>query len=253
MTVFDNTLTGTTTDTTKNPSAIGNNKVNDWFVWLDTTVPATPVVRLCHGPDWTDNVTRSAGTALIRVNGILLNNAAITNGPAAQRGTYVGTTYSSATAKIDWTFGSFAAGGGKASLNLWNCYNRVTVATQVNDLTASHTYNTNVFAPYMGNTNNSVDFVNGLAEDDFRARIGAYVTSNDLTSVAIGIGFDVSNAASGVVGTTGVAAGNNANGEFAAVNSLGKHTIFGVERGNGATGSTFYGNTAGGLIFLTRM
>jgi hypothetical protein len=85
-----------TTDTTKNPAAIGASKVNDWFVWNDNGT-----LRLSHGPDWTNDTTRSTGTALVRVNGIWLNNASITNGPAATRGTYVGTTRSNASSQLE--------------------------------------------------------------------------------------------------------------------------------------------------------
>lgn len=75
MTTFTE-LSCATTDTTKNPSAIGVNKVNDWFVWNDAGT-----MRLCHGPDWTNDTTRSAGTGIIRQNGIWMNATAITNGP----------------------------------------------------------------------------------------------------------------------------------------------------------------------------
>jgi hypothetical protein len=55
-----------TTDTTKSPAAIGASKVNDWFVWSDAGT-----IRIGHGPDWTSDTARSAGTALVMVNGIL--------------------------------------------------------------------------------------------------------------------------------------------------------------------------------------
>ncbi len=69
-------LSVATTDTAKSPAAIGVGKVNDWFVWSDDGT-----LRLSHGPDWTDDTTRSAGTALTMVDGVLLNNASITNTP----------------------------------------------------------------------------------------------------------------------------------------------------------------------------
>ena len=67
-----------TANTTKSPAAIGTSKVNDWFVWNDAGT-----IRLGHGPDWTTDILRAVGgNTPIMVNGILLNNAAITNGPA---------------------------------------------------------------------------------------------------------------------------------------------------------------------------
>jgi hypothetical protein len=85
---------------------MGASKVNDWFVWNDAGT-----IRLSHGPDWTSDTARSAGTALVMVNGILLNNVGITNGPAASRGTYVGTTRSNASSQIDFIIGGTGAGG----------------------------------------------------------------------------------------------------------------------------------------------
>lgn len=101
MTSIGTEISALTTDATKSPAAIGASKVNDWFVWNDAGT-----IRLGHGPDWTNDTTRSAGTALVMVNGIRLNSAAITNGPAAQRGTYVGTTRSNASSQFDWIVGA---------------------------------------------------------------------------------------------------------------------------------------------------
>jgi hypothetical protein len=58
---------------------------------------------------------------------ILLNSVAITNGPAASRGTYVGTTRSNGSSQLDWIVGGSASGGTAAFLWVWNAYNRVTV------------------------------------------------------------------------------------------------------------------------------
>ena len=81
------------------PAAVAASSVYDLFVWSNAGTPT-----LTRGPAWTNDTTRSAGTALVRVAGIYLNNAAITNGPAASRGTYVGTVRSNASAQIDWIF-----------------------------------------------------------------------------------------------------------------------------------------------------
>jgi putative flippase GtrA len=73
-------------DTAKSPAATAASSLYDMFAWNDAGT-----FRCTRGPAWTNGTTRSAGTALVRVKGVLVNNAAITNGPAAQRGTYVGT------------------------------------------------------------------------------------------------------------------------------------------------------------------
>lgn len=76
------------------PAATAASKVYDLFVWDDAGT-----LRLTRGPKWDDgtagsNTARGTGansTELERVKGIWLNKIAISNGPAANRGTYVGT------------------------------------------------------------------------------------------------------------------------------------------------------------------
>jgi hypothetical protein len=153
-------LSVATTDTTKNPAAIGANKVNDWFVWNDAGT-----IRLGHGPDWTSDTVRSAGTALVRVNGIWLNNASITNGPAAQRGIYVGTTRSNASSQLNWTLGTSASGGGAAVMAVWNAYNRVNCSTVVKDNNDSWTCPASTNRSFDNSNGNRVSLVVGLQED----------------------------------------------------------------------------------------
>lgn len=166
-------LSVATTDTSKNPAAIGASKVNDWFVWNDAGT-----IRLSHGPDWTSDTARSAGTGLTRVNGILLNDTAITNGPGAQRGTYVGTTRSNSSSLLNFTLGGSSAGGTEALLNVWNMYNRVIVGAHVTDNTASWNYSTNTTRPINNSTGNRVSFVCGLAEDPVQVSLNARGASN---------------------------------------------------------------------------
>lgn len=168
-----------TGDSLKNPGPIVANKVNDWFVWDDAGI-----FRLTHGPDWTDNVTRSAGTELVRVSGVLLNKVAITNGPAAERGTYVGTTRSNASAQLNFTYAGAAPGGVMGRIDVWNAYNRVAVTMQCKDTTDSYTYESTTPRIRNGSANNKIVFVNGLAEDGINVE-----TSQHVTNSAHAIGF----------------------------------------------------------------
>jgi hypothetical protein len=43
-------------------------------------------------------------------NGLWLNSVVITNGPAASRGTYVGTVKGDSASVLNWIFGDIAAG-----------------------------------------------------------------------------------------------------------------------------------------------
>jgi hypothetical protein len=233
MTAFTE-LSVQTTDTTKSPAAIGVNKVNDWFVWSDGGT-----IRLGHGPDWTNDSTRSAGTALVMVNGILLNNAAITNGPAASRGTYVGTTRSNGSSQLDWIFGAVAANGTAAFFGVWNAYNRRKVFSITGDSTDSWTYATVLYRPSNNSTTMRASFVSGLAEDAFISNFRCPCSGT--SGAAIAVAFDVTNAVSGCP-----AEGNNAfftelNAVFGGA-TLGFHFFQAIECAVSASSVTFYGD-----------
>ncbi|MGM4967426.1 hypothetical protein AB7714_28290 [Tardiphaga sp. 1201_B9_N1_1] len=227
-----------TTDTTKNPSVIGASKLNDWFRWNDAGT-----IRLVHGPDWTSDILRSAGTALVMVNGVLLNNAAITNGPAAQRGTYVGTTVSASDSKLYWLYGSAAVGGAGGFLGVWNMYNRVPVSA----MTADTTDTWSLAAPSIRGANNSaqmrVSFVSGLAEDSF---YGSYqCTTNNAAGggqSAIGVMYDSMTVFSGRVGASLQSSSNGTwSGEYRTP-ALGFHFFQAGEASQVTGNQLFYGD-----------
>lgn len=163
-------LSALSTDTTKSPAAIGVAKVNDWFIWDDAGT-----LRLSHGPDWTNDTTRSAATTLITQDGIWLNNVAITNGPGASRGTYVGTTRSNNSNLFQFYFGSNAVGGSDGKFYVWNMYNRVNFATRVTDDTTSWNYSTNTPRMLNNSGQNRLSFVQGLQEEGVTASIRARI------------------------------------------------------------------------------
>jgi hypothetical protein len=150
-------LANVTTDATKNPAAVIASNAYDLFVWSDNGVP-----RLGRGPVWTGN-TRNL--ALTRVRGILVNSAAITNGPAALGGTYVGTVFVNSALGVDWVYGTAATGGGAASLFVWNMYNRRQIITRVTDSQSPYTYSAAAVRQAGGSGTNQIMYVTGLAED----------------------------------------------------------------------------------------
>ncbi len=227
-----------TTDTTKNPAAIGANKLNDWFYWDDGGT-----IRLGHGPDWTNDTTRSL--ALTKVGGVLMNASAITNGPAASRGVYVGTTRSDASSQLNWVLGGSASGGSPALLNVWNMYNRFDVAARVEDTFTSTTFAAGT-APFNGSTNNRVSYVVGLAEDPVSAVGSGYIVPPSSAQAGIGQGFDSTsvNSALGQVayssgGTVGF--GLTSTGSF---NVIGFHYIQALQTST-AAGANAYGSGVG--------
>jgi hypothetical protein len=247
-----------TSDTTQNPSAIGASKVNDWFLWN-----RSGTLVLSHGPDWTNDTTRSAGTALVMVNGIQLNNAQIgdgvSTGPAAQRGTYVGTTRSNASSQIDYIFGAAASGGTAAFFGVWNMYNRVTVATEVVDNGAPYTYTTATAREARGSTTNQISFVMGLAEDGISATysVACLTTASAVANVNWGIGLDSTTTFRSVgslfQNSAAVATSFRGANVTTIPPQIGVHIISANELGDGAAANTFDQTQNNNLSAILRM
>lgn len=191
-------LTNTLASTTPNhgPAAGAASKNYDLFVHLVGGVPA-----LTRGAAWFSDTARStaAENDLQRVKGRLVNLNAITNGPAAGYGTYVGTIRTDAGgATVTHTFATSGSGGAAGTLGVWNMYNRKLFRPTVIDTTASWTQSSSTPAALNGSNSNRINFINGLVEDINFGFVYASVTS-PATSGAfflIGIGLDVTNAIS---------------------------------------------------------
>jgi hypothetical protein len=244
-------LTAVTTDTTKSPAAIGVSKVNDWYVWNDAGT-----LRLSHGLDWPSDTSRVGIAAPLRVDGIWVNSGAITNGPAAQRGTYVGTTRSNATSTLDWTYGGLAVGGTAGFFGVWNAYNRVGVATLVGDTTATWTWNRNFFQAANASNNMRVSMVCGLDESSVEAtyysnQYGATASGyagvgRDSTTVSAGtsVGGGATNSGAPLV-AVGV-------GSYVGLSGVGFHYFQALEKTQiDSSVVTFYGTSTGTQTGLT--
>jgi hypothetical protein len=177
------------------------------------------------------------------VNGILMNNAGITNGPAASRGVYVGTTRSNNSSLFQFYFGSNAAGGSDGKFYLWNMYNRVNFASRVVDDTASWTYAVNTPRMLNNSGQNRISFVAGLQEDGFaasmkvRLQIGAAAAAG-----SVGLGIDNT----GVIDYIAYCQGNVGDQHGASVSVmlpplLGVHFIQACENADAAASITFVG------------
>lgn len=253
MTTFTE-LSVATTDTTKSPAAIGANKCNDWYVWNDAGT-----IRLGHGPDWTNDTTRNAVAAIPqRLGGLWVNNLSITNGPSPFFGTYVGTTRSNASSQLDWIYGASAVGGGAAFLGVWNCYNRVNVATTVIESAASWS-NVYGYRPLNASTNNRVSAVFGLSEDMINVVVNAGGTAGSTFWVGVNIGFNSTStvlAGSVYSGAYSPAGYSPLISWFSGMASLGFNYWQALEYSTQAGGGVFIGSTESiraGTQFSARM
>jgi hypothetical protein len=203
-----------------------------------------------------------AGTSEIeRVKGVWLNKVAITNGPAAQRGTYVGTVRTNGSAQVDLKFGSLAALGGTASIGLWNLYNRVPVGGMVMDDTNSWTYNS-TWRPFNGsssNQNNRLEAVRGLNEDPVAATMNSMFTNPAGAAGHVGIGVDSTSVNSGTSFEGTVSTSGGVFSSWRGLPGLGFHKIYALEHIQGSGNVTFMGDNGfagkpyqSGLCYETR-
>jgi hypothetical protein len=173
-------LTQTASDTTKSPAATAANSNYDIFAWNDSGT-----MRATRGPAWTSATARGtgAGTSELQLqNGIYLNKNSITNGPAALRGTYLGSIRSNASSTFDWNPGGAASGGTAALMSIWNNYNRIPTIGRCTDNGAPYTYATNTIRQARASTTNQVNFLVGLLEDAISAVYSVQIT----TAAAVG-------------------------------------------------------------------
>lgn len=187
-------LSQLTTDATKSPAAAGNNTLYDMFLWDDSGT-----VRCTRGPGWSNSTAGTAArgvgagtTELQQTNFMYTNKNAITNGPAAGMGAYVGTILTNGTATVDWVAQpAGVAGGGNARLGLWNMYNRKSVAVVSKEGAAT-------WAPFNGtrsanaSNNNRITQVVGLPEDavDIAIDVLANLGNNPSLPYQSGVGIN---------------------------------------------------------------
>lgn len=169
-------LSQATTDTTKSPAAVAASKIYDIFVWNDGGT-----LRATRGPAWSSDTARGTGagtTELQLVSGFYTNKNAITNGPGANRGTYVGSVRSNASSQIDFNIGGSASGGTAGWIGIWNNFNRRLVYAKSNDSGVSYSVNLNLTCRQArASAGNQISFLMGLAENTSTVFVG--VTSKN--------------------------------------------------------------------------
>jgi hypothetical protein len=241
-----------TTDGTKSPAAVGASQIFDIFCWVDSGTN-----RCTRGPAWTNSTTRSL--ALTRVNGIPLNASNITNGPAALRGTWMGTIASNASSTIDYILGGSGGGGVAAVLNVFNAYNRVTVAPQVTDTSGFYAYTSSVIRQANNSAGNQISYLAGAVEDGISASYTSQCTPV-ATSVAhcqFGLGLD--NTAAFAIApfqvqtsaATSITGGGSVAYQF--MPTPGTHVISANEQGDNSHANDFNSTSTGTLSASLRM
>lgn len=187
-------LSQATTDATKSPAAAAANKNYDIFVWNDGGT-----FRATRGPAWSSDTSRGTGAGtseLERVKGLHVNKQAITNGPAAQRGTYVGTIRTNASSQVDMRFSDVDIASAVATVGVWNMYHRVELLSRIiHNGGGTHTYSTSGWRQYGGLANAQINFVTGLAEDSVKVALGAGISNTATGDHFVGVQIDATTGA----------------------------------------------------------
>lgn len=247
------TFTELTNDTTASstnkagPAAVTTNSNYDLFVWSDSGT-----IRLTRGPLWTSDTGRGTGAGtseLERINGIWMNKQTITNGPAADRGTYVGTVRSDGSSQIN---------DSTSRRCVWNMYNRVKRSLACSDSTNSWTYTTATFRQTNNDTTvgtNRVEIIRGLDEDSVAFTNCQTFQSNNSAMAVCGIGISSTSTNSAANYAGGM---TNTNTTIVVVSTytgtpgLGYYYIQRLEQSQASGTTTWYGDN-GSTIFLNGM
>lgn len=219
----------------------------DLYVWKSGNS-----LFLTRGPAWSSDVTRGAPAATTLVNGLRVNTASITNGPAALAGTYVGTIRTdSGGATVSWLIGAAGTTGTQlASLGFWNAYNRIDARGNSQQTAAAWTYSSATIRAANNDANTAVQFIRGIDEEAVTVE---YACAANTAAVAVafgtcGLGLDVTNAYSGLVAklvadATSVASpqaiGGTPTGRYSAFPGQGWHKITACEQGDGTNNTTW--------------
>ncbi|HEX7795332.1 MAG TPA: hypothetical protein VF456_13315, partial [Vicinamibacterales bacterium] len=198
--------------------------------------------------------TGAGTTELEFVNGILMNKNAITNGPGADRGTYVGTIRTNGSSQVDMIFGGPGSAGGESTiLGIWNMYNRRTASLVNFDNTDTWNYTTASYRVKNGNVNNRIQFLVGYQGDGFDA-LNSIVVVNTSAFIdelaAIGLNRStapVAGSATGYVQNPGASVRGGAVATFRGMAPLGFNYVAPLEYSTASGTTTWYGDNGGTL------
>lgn len=109
-------------------------------------------------PAWSGDTTigTNPGSAeRTTVAGLAVNRWDIAGGPAAQRGTVLGSIRTNSASQLDYQFGSVAASSGPAFFGVSNMFNRKLVSGKIADLSSTWTWTSASYRPVNGQSTNA--------------------------------------------------------------------------------------------------
>lgn len=181
--VAQNPATNTFSFSTSVTNAMNNTRVN--------TSGTQSGTQSCTSRALIGRGTGAGTSQLTLTKGIWLNTNAITNGPAALRGTYVGTIRTDASSQVNWHVIVAGSGGGVCRQDVWNMYNRVKQVSHLEDNGTTYTYSATALRATRGSVNNRIWFTFGQVPDlvEF-LRYGDIGVASGANASGIAMGFD---------------------------------------------------------------
>lgn len=235
-------LSQATTDSTKSPAAVAASKCYDIFCWLDSGT-----LRATRGPAWSSDTSRGTGAGTSELEffeGRWVNKVAVTNGPAARRGLYVGSIGSDGSSQIN------DKGGSSALRHVWNTYWRVPRPMVAIDTTDSWNYTTATFRQANAAAGNQLSYLVGLAEDAVTARVAVTSANNNTAGARAtpGIGIDSTSVNSAqIFGGGGVSSASSPGSlgvaHYDGIPGIGRHTLVWLEWSTASGTTTWYGDS----------
>jgi len=237
-------LSQTTADATKSPAAVGASSVYDLFVWNDSGT-----IRCTRGPAWSSDTSRGSGAGtseVTQVEGIWLNANSVTNGPAAQRGTLVGSVRSNSSSQLVDSL---------AFRWVSNIYNAVMRPMKVIESTSTWNYTTATFRQANANAANQLDLLQSLAGGLMKATVSTTYKNTTASQFGVlGIDVDTLNTTT-IVDNITLVPTVSVTGELVGVSAfytgypgLGRHVAIWKEYSSAAGTGTFYGDGGGAVI-----
>lgn len=227
-------------DTTKSPAAATNGNNYDMFIWDDSGA-----LRVSRGPPWASDTTRGTGagtTELELVDVRYVNKFPISNGPAAQRGLYVGTI-------------RMASGGvadSRIFRHVWNTYNRMQRQMWVYDAASGWTYTSPTGRQANGNSANQLDFLLGLNEEPVLAEIRSTASNSVGASFGVGLGLGSLVFTNPQIRNQGYSDGAGhyatATAVFDSPIGVGRYTLVWIENGDAIGITSWLSNGASGIF-----
>jgi len=190
---------------------------------------------------WTNSTTRA--TALAYQDGVLCKSGALTR-------RYLFSFILDGSKQCSVTFGTAAANGGAAQIDLWNYYNRVSCSTVVADTTDSWTYTTNTWRSSNNSNTNRVTLFIGVQQDAVSVTaLGHAGNSGSAALRWVGVGIDSTSSPSGLAGVIpSIANRSSATASWGGYIGIGSHYLQWLEKSSASGTTTWYGDsTSDGL------